>query len=743
MTRVARISLLLVVSVFSSLATAQIPVYNDHAEDFEKLTKGVKSIPRLGTPCNIVVSGPDAFSIVNANSGGTIVSAVAATRFGKGLILTFGHNAYLGKGGLESGDTLQLILNAVKFSQTQQRKTRVAVYRSKPVASALNSKGILIQEFDRGGWAAQAKYYDAIVSNFDTLGNGADFRNILAFVQNGGVFISAVNGWGWQQVNVRRNAALDLSVNNHHNAVLRTTGLMYGRSYVGGFRPIKATEIPLSNCQYALQRLVAHRNKKEKLQPNMLNQYTGLLINAVQNIHPFDNIIRNRLDRVTELVSNNITLSEKKPLSSNDPIDRLALYMRSYDTSKIDPDEITADRASRTFPGESSRRAKRVDRVINIDGDIPGWKSTGLWINAGERVTVTIPERLKAKGLRVQIGSHSDKLWNLREWKRHPSITRSYPITELETDARSEFGGLVYIVLPNNADFGSFQVSVDGAVRAPLFVLGETSISHWKETERDLPAPWAELQTDKIILTVPAEFVRKLDDPDKLMEQWDKVMDTYAVLTTRPLNKRPQRMVTDVQISAGYMHSGYPIMMHMDQPQNLVSIHNQKSGTRDNWGFWHELGHNHQNPDWTFAGTGEVTCNLFSMYVLEHIYGTDLMTAAAYDKTKLDKYFSDGAKYTTWQRDPFLALMMYVQLIDEFGWDTFIKVFAEYRDLPAAQRPKNDQQKRDQWMVRFSRAIGHDLGPFFLKWGVPTSQSARDSISRLPDWMHDDLSVKK
>ena len=34
--------------------------------------------------------------------------------------------------------------------------------------------------------------------------------------------------------------------------------------------------------------------------------------------------------------------------------------------------------------------------------------------------------------------------------------------------------------------------------------------------------------------------------------------------------KRPERYAADIQISAGYMHSGYPIMTHLDAP--LVEV---------------------------------------------------------------------------------------------------------------------------------------------------------------------------
>ena len=75
-------------------------------------------------------------------------------------------------------------------------------------------------------------------------------------------------------------------------------------------------------------------------------------------------------------------------------------------------------------------------------------------------------------------------------------------------------------------------------------------------------------------------------------------------------------------------------------------------------------------------------------------------------------HIAAGSPFAAWQDDPFLALAMYVQLRHEFGWEAYKRVFAEYRGLSPQRRPKNDQEKRDQWMVRFSRTVGRNLGPF-------------------------------
>jgi hypothetical protein len=103
------------------------------------------------------------------------------------------------------------------------------------------------------------------------------------------------------------------------------------------------------------------------------------------------------------------------------------------------------------------------------------------------------------------------------------------------------------------------------------------------------------------------------------------------------------------------------------------------------------------------------------------------------------EYFEAGAPFDKWKGSPFLALTMYMQIRDEFGWQPFCNVHRGYREDPDDALPKNDDEKRDQYMVRMSREVGRDLGPFFDKWGVPVSQAAKDSIADLPVWMPEEL----
>lgn len=85
---------------------------------------------------------------------------------------------------------------------------------------------------------------------------------------------------------------------------------------------------------------------------------------------------------------------------------------------------------------------------------------------------------------------------------------------------------------------------------------------------------------------------------------------------------------------------------------------------------------------------------------------------------------------------------MYVQIQEAFGWDAFKKVFAEYRQLKPQDRPKTDDEKRDQWLIRLSRTVGRNLSKFFEVWGVPVSEQAKQAVSDLPIWMPEGFAIK-
>ena len=187
------------------------------------------------------------------------------------------------------------------------------------------------------------------------------------------------------------------------------------------------------------------------------------------------------------------------------------------------------------------------------------------------------------------------------------------------------------------------------------------------------------------------------------------------------------------------MHSGYPIMIPTDDSIRLA-VSERRIRHEGAWGLFHELGHNHQQSDWTFDGTGEVTNNLIVLYVFDKVLGLrfDCGHEAIRDRDARDRriraFWAKGSPQAEWKNDPFLALFMYIQLYEAFGPNPFQAVFADYARLTDAERPKSDDEKRDQWLVRMSKATGKNLGPFFRPWGIPVSTRAQTQLRSSP-WM--------
>lgn len=429
-------------------------------------------------------------------------------------------------------------------------------------------------------------------------------------------------------------------------------------------------------------------------------------------------------------------------------------YKKSIETLMALPaEQVQAHPAAADFPGlpsatsaasakpsarhKPTKSAASAAYKTTINTAVRRWHSTGLYAAPGQLITVTVPPQAVNAKLEIRIGCHTDKLWadKIDTWKRVPEISRSFKITSPVTQAANAFGGLVYIAVAWNAPAAEVPVSIEGGIAAPWYVAGKTTREQWRSV-RNAPAPWAELECKGLIFSLPSEAVRQLDDPESIMQFWQKIIDAEDELAAKTERTDPERMVFDRQISLGYMHSGYPAMGPLSAAADAINPAKFKKG---NWGVFHELGHNHQNGAWTFDGTTEVTVNLFSMYCFEKICGLprsgEHNIQSPKHLAKVQQYLASGSFERDWKSDPFLALSMYDQLVEGFGWEPFKKVFAEYRDAPKSQLPKSDDDKRDQWLVRFSRTVGYNLGPFFTAWKVPTSEAARQSIQDLPKWM--------
>uniref|UniRef100_A0A2R9CFN6 TRPM8 channel associated factor 2C n=1 Tax=Pan paniscus TaxID=9597 RepID=A0A2R9CFN6_PANPA len=383
-----------------------------------------------------------------------------------------------------------------------------------------------------------------------------------------------------------------------------------------------------------------------------------------------------------------------------------------------------------------------VEREFHRNGNNDCWVSTGLYLLEGQNAEVSLSEAVASAGLRVQIGCHTDDLTKARKLSRAPVVTHQCCMDRTERSVSCLWGGLLYVIVPKGSQLGPVSVTIRGAVPAPYYKLGKTSLEEWKRQMQENLAPWGELATDNIILTVPTTNLQALKDPEPVLRLWDEMMQAVARLAAEPFPfHHPERIVADVQISAGWMHSGYPIMCHLESVKEIINEMDMRS--RGVWGPIHELGHNQQRHGWEFPPhTTEATCNLWSVYVHETVLG--IPRAQAHEalspperERRIKAHLGKAAPLCDW--NVWTALETYLQLQEAFGWEPFTQLFAEYQTL--SHLPKDNTGRMNLWVKKFSEKVKKNLVPFFEAWGWPVQKEVADSLASLPEWQENPMQV--
>lgn len=372
------------------------------------------------------------------------------------------------------------------------------------------------------------------------------------------------------------------------------------------------------------------------------------------------------------------------------------------------------------------------------------WQSTGLYAPAGTDITIELPNG--TEDLDVQVGAHTDELGHLLTWDRAPIVAIRQTLKAGQNKISSPFGGLIYLIPTESKTSQVSDVTISGAVNAPYFVKDETDIAEWHATIQHYGAPWAEFQGDHVIHTVPASVIAEMDSPDELMKNWDDMIVQYNKLVglkegspePHGIPDRQHRITSDIQISAGYMHAGYPIMIpnvpaapHTVQFKHVMDLH-------DGWGFWHEMGHEYQQLAWFWDDIVEVSVNIYSLYIQDYfnnpsrLLEKDKEGNTYYDiafkfleDTSPDKHFN--------QIGLFERLVMVRQLQIAYGWEFYTDLHIAYRELPESDLPdhEDEQAKVDKFVAMCSKVSGDNLLHFFKLWGMPYTERANIEVEAL------------
>uniref|UniRef100_A0A4X2M948 Peptidase M60 domain-containing protein n=1 Tax=Vombatus ursinus TaxID=29139 RepID=A0A4X2M948_VOMUR len=699
-------------------------IFQDQHQLLDGITK--LDLSECGILSQLLVHGPLAFPIgLHPN----FACAVAGARYGRGRVIVLSQ-----EGLLFSSKLCLFLINAVRWLKGDQTG-RIGVT---PECENLFHKLI-----DNGMNCSLESNLTADMSVYCCIAyNDSKAKQILEFVAEGGGLLIGGQAWAWSQQNPTKSVLTGFAGNHILNpfgiSILSQCvkkGLLFDcpgpgqRSY--HFR------LAMANFFEEL------KNKSGKFlrhwQGKLIKDYSAFLWISMGETPIYDSVHR--------MLKKVIKKTKLPVVDSHQPFFKyfcksILLCMASelaYARTDF-ASEIYRSRHTTSILHSYSSAAS-INMGMNLtSGDI--WKSTGLYLPEGCTLNIKIPHSACFSKLKVQIGCHSDDLSMYNKTVRAPVVVYQRYLDKPYNSISSLWGGLVYIIVPHGCSLGNTSVTFTGAVPAPYFILGKTSVEEWKNSIRHHAVPWGELQAENIVLTVPAEKLQHLENPEPVLHLWNEMTQAIAKLggRTSPFPRR-ERIVTDVQISTGWMHSGYPIMGHLDVVDCLLSEDNiRKNGL---WGPIQELGHNQQCNTWEFPNhTTNATCNLWPVYVHETVL--DISRNVAHPalrpkerQERIEEYLKNGASLSKWYG--WTALETYLQLQEAFGWESFIQVFKKYQQL--SELPGDNDSKMNVWVMKFSEQVQKNLVPFFKAWGWPVQKEVATAIAHLPEWKENPMKM--
>ncbi|KAG9489720.1 hypothetical protein GDO78_005582 [Eleutherodactylus coqui] len=509
------------------------PIYKEvnFSADFKQLMQGVSNLDISGPnlPSELLLHGPLTFSIGLTNTNQCFFGGAY---YGRGRVVVGTHEGNLCKPELKT-----FLLNAISWLD-MGRQGKIGVLPTLAnFANVLKTEGL-----------------QTVVSNLVpglsvyccTSYSADEAEKIQQFVAEGGGLLIAGHAWYWSYSNS------DVVSQYPGNKVLNKLGIsILERQATQGIYQVLDPQAEATTYHFprAVCQLLDYLKTRAELTPPLSNWQFKLNQDVANFMKlPASPLISSLQEELVQLAHccSIPNVSKQCPVKSCTK-DAFMMCL-AQDVSCVDRlQDLDCDGVPCEPPV-----------TVEIDAtnpDFDAWRSTGLYLPPRKTATLVFPASAVGKGLQVQVGCHSDDLSSAEKFCRAPVVIRKKDVDDEKVSISCVWGGLLYVIVKAKSQLGNVQISVQGAELAPMFIKGKTDNSSWVKKIRNYPSPWAELITENVILTVPSDVIRSLEDPDALMSIWDKMMEAITDLASIPKKfSRPERFVTDVQLSLGSIH---------------------------------------------------------------------------------------------------------------------------------------------------------------------------------------------
>jgi hypothetical protein len=398
---------------------------------------------------------------------------------------------------------------------------------------------------------------------------------------------------------------------------------------------------------------------------------------------------------------------------------------------------------------------------VEISGTPPNYETedarrpTGCYLAPGSVAKITVPNSLVGVGASVLVGAHTWDLSSKPLIKRMDIVYTKYEITSTTTTIANPLGGGIYINIPFQKDFGIIDVTLENVVQSPYYantVANKTSLSDWLDVQRKFTAPWADFETEKVMMQVPTSWIYDLSDPVTLMDDWDLSMDGISEMLDRPYvrSKTIVYSQVDVIMRGDANYPGYPQSNVTYNPYSTYDGNHDNyliTGPRNERGyqittFFHELGHAEKiykyrgeveafvNFLWVAAYNKKFDVELNQAFVDSRYYNYHTIDEAAISWMIAENFrLGNNMRYqdTSGYRDEFgyqyRGHGKYADIVRLFGWEPIEGLYKGINDSYNIGEYESvsynvNQVPADGHTLRLCKSSGYDMRPLIHFWGI-------------------------
>ncbi|MAB66104.1 MAG: hypothetical protein CL662_04630 [Bacteroidetes bacterium] len=618
----------------------------------------------------------------------------------------------------------------------------------------------LVLDFEKGEWTSNVngkRTADKFFSDEVTL----DIEKIKNGVYNTPIYS------GWAE-GVRR--AMD-----DEPDVFTSTSLIDHLTFYSPKKPGNVSDLITALEQltdYVNDEVSLSESERSNLLRTLYDNYEGNYQNAKDDILGF----------IAAYEANNLPLFEDgfvRPLTDLDIETQALIFLQNeihknqFVAGNLENVEGIKFEASEVFPGKVEETAPRINEAaVEIEGTHSnpiGYltaskfddakRPTGYYAAPGELVTITVPSSMIDKGLKVLVGAHVFDHSQFGVLARSPNVHKYFSIESEETIVANPFGGAIYITVPSGSDLGWFNVSISGAVKSPYFSSRtdrKTELREWQTDLSNAHVAWVDIESDHYMLTIPTVRAQDFQDPTKLMDTWDDMMEAFNYLGGRPIEEvNGNYAIIDVLI--GGFFPGYPMAQLDAAAPYEAEYEDYLSSNVLNDEFYksiffiiiHEMGHAEAHP--TLANESETIVNLPAAYIYDEVFDLPLDSAFKYS---ILEFFTMEEALMDWMTSfnfrnnnimecdpespedcaerPYQARghARYVEMARLFGWEAVHKMNKYYYEQ---WKTGNFEEATPDGFIRAaSLGMNVNMAPLFHFWGEHPSSELINELSSLP-----------